>query len=79
MFNGAIIVLLSMLITGLRTAFCFTVSTTLTATFAVGCIAAAAAAFAKLHEKGDSTNNTVETIQQVKAKFELTKQQSFIS
>ena len=40
---------------------------------------AAAAAFAKLHEKGDSTKNTVEYIQQVKAKFELTKQQSFIS
>jgi len=40
---------------------------------------AAAAAFAKLHEKGDSTKNTVEYIQQVKAKFETTKQQSFIS
>ncbi len=31
---------------------------------------AAAAAFAKLHEKGDSTRNTVEHIQQVKTKFE---------
>jgi 2-dehydro-3-deoxygluconokinase len=39
---------------------------------------AAAAAFAKLHEKGDSTQNTIEHIQQVKAKFQ-TKQQSFIS
>lgn len=31
---------------------------------------AAAAAFAKLHEKGDSTSNSVETIQQVKTKFQ---------
>ncbi len=40
---------------------------------------AAAAAFAKLHEKGDSTKNTVEYIQKVKATFETIKQQSFIS
>lgn len=35
---------------------------------------AAAAAFAKLHEKGDSTRNSVEHIQQVKTKFEQAKQ-----
>jgi 2-dehydro-3-deoxygluconokinase len=40
---------------------------------------AAAAAFAKLHEKGDSTKNTVESIQQIKVKFETQQQQSFIS